>query len=180
MTQQSRQIVKTAGRASVEVSEALANLVVAEMLDPGKELYVVSGWISDIPVLDNSAGTFSWLDAEWEERWLSLTDVLVALMRRGVVVRVKTNTDAHNKAFHDRLLSQAGRAGLSDRCEVRSDPNTHSKGVLGKTFALRGSMNLTYRGLREREETVEIDVGTEAVSTLRLEFGAEWRSESLV
>src|SRR5207248_2056192 len=106
-----------------------------------------------------SAGTFSWLDTEWEERWLALTDLLVALMRRGVVVRVKTNTDAHNRAFQERLTSRAARAGVSDRCEISSDPNTHSKGILGKTFALRGSMNLTYRGLREREETVEIDVG---------------------
>jgi hypothetical protein len=53
---------------------------------------------------------------------------------------------------------------------VRRDENTHSKGIVGEDIALRGSMNLTYRGLREREETVEIDVDTEAVSTFRIEL----------
>jgi hypothetical protein len=158
------------------VSEALANLLAAEMLDPGGEFYVVSAWISDVPVLDNSAGTFSGLDEEWEERWLYLSEVLVALMRRGTTVRIKTNLDPHNRAFRERVTSRAAVARVEELCQLRSDANTHSKGVLGKTFALRGSMNLTYRGLREREETVEIDVGTEAVATLRLEFSSEWRA----
>lgn len=146
------------------------------MLDPGDEFYVVSAWISDVPVLDNSAGTFSALDAEWEERWLYLSEVLVALMKRGAKVRIKTNVDPHNRAFLERLNARVASAQVEHRIEMRADANTHSKGILGKTCALRGSMNLTYRGLREREETVEIDVGTEAVATLRLEFSSEWRT----
>jgi hypothetical protein len=176
VTEGSRHIVKSAGRASIDVSEALANLLVAEILDHGSEFYVVSAWISDVPVVDNSAGTFSMLDSEWEERWLYLSEVLVTLMKRGALVRVKTNDDPHNRAFLERLASRSGAAGAKERCQTRSDPDAHSKGIVGKTFALRGSMNLTYRGLREREETVEIDVDTEGVATLRLEFSAEWRA----
>jgi PLD-like domain len=176
MTGLSRQIFKNAGRASIDVAEALGNLLVAEILDPGNEFYVVSAWISDVPVLDNSAGAFSMLDPEWEERWLYLSEVLVTLMKRNVLVRVKTNEDPHNRAFVERLESRAATAGTAEQCQVRSRADAHSKGIAGGTFALRGSMNLTYNGLREREETVEIDVDTEAVATLRLEFSAEWKS----
>lgn len=176
MTENVRHIVKSAGRASVDVAEALANLLIAEILDPGAEFYLVSAWITDVPVIDNSAGTLSMLDTEWEERWLYLSEILVSLMKQGVTVRVKTNEDPHNRAFLDRLQSRATAAGVCERFRVRSDPNAHSKGILGGTFALHGSMNLTYKGLREREETVEIDISTEGVATLRLEFSAEWRA----
>ena len=175
MSEATRQIVKSAGRASIEVAEALANLLLAEALDPGDEFYLVSAWVSDIPVLDNSAGTLAGVDSAWEERWIYLSEVLVTLMRRGASVRLKTNTDPHNQAFTSRLSARAEASGVTQLLRVRNDRDTHSKGVIGKTFALRGSMNLTYKGLREREETIEIDVGTEAVSTLRLEFSAEWR-----
>jgi hypothetical protein len=176
MTDLSRQIFKSAGRASIDVAEALGNLLVAEILDPGNEFYVVSAWITDVPVLDNTAGAFSALDPEWEERWLYLSEVLVTLMKRNVTVRVKTNEDPHNRAFVERLGTRAAAADTAAQCQIRSHPDAHSKGIVGGTFALRGSMNLTYKGLREREETVEIDVDTEGVSTLRLEFSAEWKS----
>jgi hypothetical protein len=172
-----RQIVKTQGRSSLEVKEALANLLVAELLDPSDRFYIVSAWISDIPLVDNSAGTFVALQPDWEERWIYLSELLIALMQRSTLVYLKTNEDPHNTAFTERLAARAHMADVSDRYELRRDPDTHSKGIVGKTFALRGSMNLTYRGLREREETVEIDVATETVATLRLEFADEWRRE---
>ena len=170
-----RQIVKARSRASLEVSDALSNLFLAELLDPGDEMYLVSAWVSDIPIVDNSAGTFEAIDPTWEQRWLTLAEVLVALMERGTVVHLKTNTDVHNTAFVDRLLARASRSGVQEQLRRRSDTNTHSKGLVGKTFALRGSMNLTYNGLREREETIEIDVSSESVATFRLEFAREWR-----
>jgi hypothetical protein len=179
VTRASRQIVKSSGRASIEVADVLSNLLLAELLDPATDLFIVSAWISDIPIIDNSAGTFAWVEQEWETRWISFTEILVALMRRGVHVKIKTNTDRHNAAFVERLTARADGAGLRNQFETHSDADTHSKGIVGKTFALRGSMNLTYRGLREREETVELDVGTEAVSTFRLEFAAEWNTGTL-
>jgi hypothetical protein len=174
MSNRRRQIVKTAGRSSLEVADVLSNLMVAEILDPGDDFYIVSAWISDIPVVDNSAGTFSSLHLDWEERWLTFTELLVTLMGAGTRLRLKTNTDRHNAAFLERLRARADIGGVADRFEARSHADTHSKGLVGKNFALRGSMNLTYRGLREREETVEVDLDTEAVATFRLEFAAEW------
>src|SRR4051794_10578342 len=105
MTGDTRQIVKAKARASLEVADALATMFLAELLDPGSELYLVSAWTSDIPVIDNSASTFSSIEPTWEDRWIYLTEVLVALMRRGVVVHVKTNDDPHNAAFVERLTA---------------------------------------------------------------------------
>lgn len=162
-----RQIVKSSGRASLEAHDAMSNLLVAALLHPEGELFVVSAWISDVPIVDNTAGGFSALEPDWSTRWITLAEVLAALVKRGVRLRLKTNTTTHNNAFIERL-----KVLLPPDAEVamRRDENTHSKGIVGDDFALRGSMNLTYRGLREREETVEIDVGTEAVSTFRIEL----------
>ena len=170
-----RQIVKGRGRSAVEVADALASLLIAELLDPGETLYLVSAWVTDIPILDNSAGTLSTLGPDWDERWLSLSEVLVALMLRGTHVHVKTNDNPHNDAFHERLRARARVAGTEELCALRAERGTHSKGLVGKTFALRGSMNLTFNGMRGSEEIVEIDVGTATVATLRLELSAEWR-----
>jgi hypothetical protein len=175
LTGGTRQIVKGKARSSLEVADVLASLLLAELLDPGDELYFVSAWISDIPLIDNSAGAVSGLESSWEERWLSLSEVLVALMRRGTNVYLKTNIDPHNQAFTERLLSRVRAADVTDRCHLRAEKAAHSKGIVGRTFAVRGSMNLTYHGLRESEETIEIDVDTAAVATLRLEFSADWR-----
>ena len=170
-----RQIVKAKGRASLEVADALSNLFLAELLDPGEQMYLVSAWVSDIPIIDNSAGTFDAVEPAWEMRWLTLVEVLVALMERGTVVHVKTNEDPHNTAFTERLIARASQSSVEAQLRMRADPDTHSKGLVGKTFALRGSMNLTYNGLREREETIEIDVSSESVATFRLEFADDWR-----
>jgi hypothetical protein len=163
----SRQIVKSSGRASLEAHDALSNLLVAALLHPEGELFVVSAWISDIPIIDNSAGGFAAIEPEWGTRWITLTEVLAALAARGLRLRLKMNTTAHNDAFVERFktLHPPGADVV-----IRRDESTHSKGIVGEDFALRGSMNLTYRGLREREETVEIDVDTEAVSTFRIEL----------
>src|SRR4051812_29428696 len=128
MSHPSRQIVKSSGRSSIEVADVLSNLLVAELLDPSDHIYIVSAWISDIPVIDNSAGTFRWLEQEWEERWITLTEVLIALMRRGVTTKIKTNTDAHNNAFLERLKARADSAALTKQFETKNDRNTHSKG----------------------------------------------------
>jgi phosphatidylserine/phosphatidylglycerophosphate/cardiolipin synthase-like enzyme len=163
----SRQIIKSSGRASLEAHDALSNLLIAALLHPNGELFVVSAWISDIPIIDNTAGGFAALQPEWGVRWITMTEALAALATRGVRLRLKMNTTAHNDAFLERL-----RALLPADADVvvRRDENTHSKGIVGEDSALRGSMNLTYRGLREREETVEIDIDTEAVSTFRIEL----------
>ena len=125
MTELSRQIFKSAGRASIDVAEALGNLLVAEILDPGNEFYVVSAWTTDVPVVDNSAGAFSTLDPEWEERWIYLSELLVTLMKRNVLVRVKTNDDPHNKAFVERLESRARSCGHG-RAVSDPEPSTCS------------------------------------------------------
>ena len=177
MTGLRRQIVKTVGRASLDAQDALADVLVAELLSPGEELYVVSGWVSDVQIIDNTAGTYSSLEPAWEERWIRLTEVLAALARRGTQVRIKTNDDPHNNAFAERLAAQTQRDGTGDHVHVRQVTDAHSKGIVGESFALRGSMNLTYRGLLQREETVELDVDTEAVATFRLEFREDWAAE---
>lgn len=177
MTGLRRQIVKTAGRASLDAQDVLASVLIAELLSPGEEFYVVSGWISDVQIIDNAAGTYSSLEPAWEERWITLSEVLAALARRGTYVRIKTNDDPHNRAFAERLRADAHHDGTEDRVQVRQVPDAHSKGMVGESFALRGSMNLTYNGLRKREETVELDVDTEAVATFRLEFREDWAAE---
>ena len=53
----------------------------------------------------------------------------------------------------------------------------HEKGITGETFTLDGSMNLTYTGLRIKEEYVVYATAAETVAQRRLEFRTRWKAE---
>jgi hypothetical protein len=178
VTETSRQIVKSQARGVTEIQEALSALLSGELVDPSTSLYIHSAWITDVPLIDNTAGTFDTGGDHWEERWIYLVEVFVALMSRGTKIYLKTNRDRHNDAFIERLQSKARLAGVENRLRWRQEDDMHTKGLVGDRFALRGSMNLTYRGLNKTEETVDIDVDNADVSNLRVEFVNEWQGES--
>ena len=167
-----RQIFKGRNRAERDVEHLLQSIVAAELVAPSDVLWLVSPWISDVPVLDNRAGAFSGLEPTWSSRPVTLVEVLVALLARGTRVVVATRTDEHNRRFVHRLTSGAQAAGLAARLLVRQDERErlHEKGLLGDDYYLAGSMNFTERGIRLNDEAVSYQLGEEAVARARLHF----------
>lgn len=168
----SRQIFKGRARAEREVENLLQSIMAVEVLAPSEILWMVSPWITDVGVLDNTTGSFSGLEPTWGRRQISLVETLNALMRRGGRIVVATRTDDHNLRFVRRLEAAAESSGTASRLLIRLDnrERLHEKGLLGDDYYLAGSMNFTYNGIRLHDEAVKFDLTEPAVAQARLNF----------
>jgi hypothetical protein len=92
-------------------------MFVAEVLQPGEEIWLVSPWISNVVLIDNRAGSFDALNPEWGRREIRLADVLVTLMNQGAQVHIVTRGEASNNAFAPGSLSW--RASTASRISSR-------------------------------------------------------------
>jgi len=78
-----RRIFKTQTTGVTTIQELLQTMFVAEVLQPGDEIWIVSPWISNVVLIDNRSGSFDALNPEWGRREIRLADVLVTLMNHG-------------------------------------------------------------------------------------------------
>jgi hypothetical protein len=156
-----------------EIPDLLQTIFAAEMLAPSQCLWLVSPWISDIPVLDNQADAFTSLEPDWGRQRVRLSQMLAWLIARGSTVHVATRNDSHNHAFLEAL-----RARTQDqRTHVHIADQLHEKGLLGDGFFLSGSMNFTHGGISTYEEIVHYFTAPEAVASSRIAFGRRWGGE---
>jgi hypothetical protein len=167
-----RRIFKGRNRAERDVEHLLQSIVAAELVAPSQVVWLVSPWVSDVPVIDNRTGAFTALEPTWGSRPVTLVEVLVALLRRGTRVVVATRTDDHNRRFVHRLETGARAEGVVDRLLVLRDERErlHEKGLLGDDYYLSGSMNFTESGIRLNDEAVKYELGEEAVAHARVHF----------
>jgi hypothetical protein len=162
-----RLVHRLAERPNRVIAETLGSLAVAELIHPGKRFILVSPWISNFPIIDNRDGAFSGLDGTWSATKIRLSDFLRALLRRGVAVYLACGDDATAVDFVQRLQAGARQDGVEALLTVRvsqldsARPLEHEKALIAETWALHGSMNLTYRGVEVNGELVTIssDVG---------------------
>lgn len=171
-----RQIFKGRSRAEREVENLMQSILAAELVAPSTTIWLVSPWVSDIPVIDNRTGAFSGLETSWSRRTLTLVEVLTALLRLGSDLVVATRPDDHNRRFVHRLESSAIGAGVGDRLLVHQDERErlHEKGLLGDDYYLSGSMNFTESGIRLNDEAVKYELSPEAVAQARVHFRQEY------
>src|SRR5207249_1705963 len=114
-----------------------------ELLAPGEEIWLVSPWVTDLPLLDNRAGAYAGLEPSWPKRYLTLAELLAFALRRAphCRVRVVTRPDPHNKRFVRRLRTLVEVDMISDRLAVEDGREIlHIKGLAGANFVLKGSM----------------------------------------
>ena len=166
----SRVIRKSRATSSREAADLLAALFVAEIVKPSRCLWLVSPWISDIPVLSNSAGEFAGLGLA-AGRTLRLTDVLLALGREGSTVVIGTTSDASNAIFLQRAESAFRQTGMSHRLvlSIDRDEELHEKAITGDDFAVAGSMNITNNGVFVRQEFIEFRTDEAFVAQSRMD-----------
>ena len=122
----------------------------AELLDPSPDFWVVSPWLSDVPVLDNSCGVYTMVCADFARSRVSLSQVLAELMLRGANVHVVTRPDEGGAVVRAIVALAGEQAGARLHHIAKAD--LHVKVILGRTMAFRGSMNLTYSGLEILDE----------------------------
>lgn len=165
-----RVIRKSQTTSANEAADLLAGLFTAELTAPGKCLWLVSPWISDVELIDNSAGTFSAL-SRFGKRRVRLTEILVSLASRGCHVVVGTTTDPHNTRFVERLKQLTGDLRVEERVTITIDPSEHlhTKAITGDDFVLSGSMNITYGGIEVREEMIQLRLDPQFVAQAKMD-----------
>ena len=166
----SRVIRKSRSHSADEAADLLTGLFSAELCDPSGCTWLVSPWISDVELLDNTAGTFGSLQ-RFGRRKIRLAEILVALATQGSIVVIGTTADSHNDTFLRRLNGLAKDLRVEDRVQIVVDSSNrlHTKAFTGDDFALAGSMNITFNGIQVREEHVELRTDTQFVAQARMD-----------
>ncbi|MFD4370028.1 phospholipase D-like domain-containing protein DpdK [Streptomyces sp. NPDC058486] len=163
--------LRTGGHTGIHADTILATALLGELLYPGPVMWLVSPWISDVKILDNSHGTYDDLFPDNPPTTCSLSDLLARIVSSGTYLTVVTRPDTHNAPFLGRL----SRLTRNGNLRIVQDPAIHEKTMCGRDWLLTGSMNFTLRGLLENDEAVTYKVGGSDASQARLELAHRWK-----
>lgn len=165
-----RQFLQSAVDARNGARELLQIVFASELLRPSRCLWIVSPWLRDVPVLDNSTGSFLHLCPDFPRTNIRLSRVLRELIERGTTVVIATRPDAGNQQVLE------GLKGLDRRDAVLFHERTelHAKGIVGDRHSLIGSMNFTYNGLERLTEMLVFETDEASVAQLRIAFRREY------
>ena len=169
-----RSLRTTAFASREELADALQCLFVSEVLLPSRPLWIVTPWISDVPLVDNRTGRFAGLVPALPKRWLRLGEIIEQLLIRSGSVVIACRPDDHNRLFTDQLQRRSREIGRDAKVRVWLSPDLHEKGILSATAFLSGSMNLTYNGLRRLEEVIHITDDIDSVARTRASYQDRW------
>jgi hypothetical protein len=166
----SRQILQTARSVRNAPRELLQSIFTSELLSPSRCLWIVSPWLRDVPVLDNTGGAFVSLAPEFPRTFVRLSHVLRELVARGSAVVIATRNEPGNRQLIDALGSVSAQSALT----FRQRDVLHAKGLVGDGYSLIGSMNLTYNGVERLDEMLVFETAESKVQELRLMFHSEY------
>ncbi|MCW0021398.1 phospholipase D-like domain-containing protein DpdK [Rhizobium sp. BT-226] len=154
------------------VRDLLQSLFVAELMSPSPKLWLFFAWISDVEVIDNSARQFAALQPDWPSAPIKLSEVLRALLSRGIQIRLIIREHGHNDYFIAKL--QALKAIFGDQVRWTIEKSFHAKGLLGADYFLSGSMNLTLNGISINGEHLVLRTDPPTVAEQTIELESRW------
>lgn len=169
-----RSLRTTAFASREELADALQCVFVSEVLVPSTPLWIVTPWISDVPIIDNRAGRFTGLIPALPQRWIRLGEILEQQLIRGGSLVIACRPDDHNRSFTDLLHRRTREIGREQRVRISESAELHEKGILSGSVLLSGSMNLTHNGLRKLEEVVHLTDEGDAVTRARVAYRDRW------
>lgn len=170
-----RRTVRTRPRNGLAIGDVLTAVLVSELCWSSSEFWLVTGWVTDIPVIDNAHGQFNALLGADAQASLTLSDVLALLTRRGTQLHVAVREDPHNVVFAERLEHVC----LRDQLHLYSSADLHEKIMVGWGWMLKGSMNFTWNGTMRNEESLDLVVERSAAARQRLELRTRWMGSQL-
>lgn len=162
--------VRTSARTGVRVDSMISAALLAELLCASDELWLVSPWITDVQVLDNSHGAYDALFGGVPPHGCRLSEALARIAAAGAKLHVITRPDPHNDDFLRRLLA----ATAQNSVQVVRDVDIHEKTLCGEDWILSGSMNFTVRGMSKNDESVTYKVGGPDAAQARLDLSQRW------
>lgn len=162
--------VRTRPRNGLAIRDLLTSVLLSELCHPSSELWIVSGWITDIPVLDNRHRQYDAVLGDIARSSLLLTEVLAELVERGCDLHVAVRKVDHNNRFLGRLEDRA----RANRLHLYGSNDLHEKIMVGRDWVMKGSMNFTWNGLQQNEESIDFVVDSVAAGKERLELRTRW------
>jgi phosphatidylserine/phosphatidylglycerophosphate/cardiolipin synthase-like enzyme len=162
--------VRTRPRNGLAIGDALTAALLSELCAPSQEFWLVTGWVTDIPVIDNSIRQFDAVLGAEPRATFSLSEVFALLTQKGTQLHVAAREDPHNLTFFDRLR----RSCVSDHLHLYSSSDLHEKIMIGWTWVLNGSMNFTWHGTQRNEEALVLEVDPANAARQRLEVRTRW------
>lgn len=165
-----KRTVRTRPRNGLAIGDVLTAALVSELCWPSEEVWLVTGWATDMPVIDNVARRFDAVLGADSPPTMMLSDVLGMLTRRGTQLHVAVRDNPHNRTFVERLQ----RVCTTDSLHLYSSADLHEKMIVGWTWVLKGSMNFTWSGTQLNEESVDFHVDRAEAAHERLELRTRW------
>lgn len=162
-------------KAELALPDLLQSLLSAELLAPSHRIWIVSPWISNIPIIENSSGEFSSLVPEWEFAPVRLAQYVTYLTSRGTDIYVVTRPDERTQDFAN-LMRQLG-ATLPDQVHMRNAALVHEKGLLTDHFFLSGSFNYTLTGITMNDEAAHLFTDPGKVAEQHIAYGNIWAEQ---
>jgi hypothetical protein len=156
----------------IRIDPVLTAVLLAELLAPSSEIWLVSAWVSDVAAVDNSRGNYDSLFGDAVARFYQLSEILGMLTERGSQLYVVTRDVPENEPFLTRLRQTAPPEHL----RVFQSPDTHEKTFCGADWLLSGSMNFTFNGMTVNDEYVTYKVDSAAAAQARLDYAGRWKT----
>jgi phosphatidylserine/phosphatidylglycerophosphate/cardiolipin synthase-like enzyme len=145
-----------------------------EALQPSQPFWLLSAWVTDAPVVDNSARQFSAIDPEWITGPIYLSAVLKTMLNRGAKINVITRPHSINEPFIEGIKRLQRR--YETELALVLEENFHDKGLVGDNYELAGSMNFTRKGIETNEEHLIFRTDPQVIAERHLVLSQRWNS----
>ena len=148
--------------------EVLGSLLVSLVVSPQKDIWLVSPWLSDFDLLDNSSVSWSQIYPAWGNRIIRFSEMLLAMADTGNIVNLLTEENESSLKFSNALSVDSTK---NLRLKVQStDTMVHIKGMLTRDWLLSGSLNYTFSGTNRNDELDGLETDGSVISDVRSEF----------
>jgi hypothetical protein len=164
--------MRTSPVTGIRIDSVLSAVLLAELLTPSSEIWLVSAWISDVPAVDNSRGDYDSLFGDAVARVYQLSEILGLITERGARLTIVTRDVPENDSF----LTRLGRVAVPERLRVIRSPDAHEKTFCGSDWLLSGSMNFTINGMTVNDEAVTYRLDAAAAAQARIDFAHRWET----
>jgi hypothetical protein len=153
-----------------EIKDVLKSIFVSEVIQPSPILWIVSPWISDIEIIDNTSGNFDFIEPAWGHRNIYLSEVIIKFLQNGGKINIVTSNDEHNNSFIKKVMKLSDSEGEQQNIRIKKVEKLHTKGILSNCFYLHGSMNITFNGIDINDEQINLETSKESIADASLAF----------
>ena len=176
MTISYRRLFKSKTTGSSVLKELLLHICIAEFMKPSENFWIISPWVSDVSIIDNTSSNFDILNPDWRGRHIKLSEIIIKILSNGTNLYLVTRPDQKNLPFINLIENRTTEEGLGEGLIIKQRELLHSKGIVSEHGCLSGSMNITISGLEFNEESIWYFTKKSQI-TEELEFAKNYLSE---